>query len=1113
MLKLKKIIAAAVAVSITAAALPSALADTDSVWNIPTIETVLTESTAVPSETSFPAATVIPAEEPENQSIDTTTAPAATDIPCIEATEEPTNTVVEETTEPITAEPTISPAEIEAATAPNTEEPLYEMNQIAMFAASSATSGVCGDNLTWTLEDNILTISGTGDMYDYSGTNDVPWRDSKNSQTSGVYSIVIKDGVTSIGDYAFCDCRYVNSVTIPDSVKDIGKFSLSNLGGSSHKVGTNDDIYFTIDIGNGVETIEDYAFFRNLYITDINLGENVKYIGNSAFNDCICIKNMYIPQSVTTIGNAAFKVCTILSDIYIYNYENSISGAPWGATEATIHWLGELKIESIPTQYTYGNAVTPEVVIYNVNSDNGTKTKLVKDVDYTVSYENNTTSGTGTANISYMGNYASYSGSATSATFNIVNYDPMSIAAIGTQYYTGGAVKPQITINYNDTVLGVSNTLVEGKDYTVSYSNNNAVGTGKVTVKYLGKYANYNGSATSASFTIKAFDPTKAPTGPISISSVNFEVPDCTYYWGNPEWGGNSIRPEIRATYSYTVNGTRYSYPLTENKDYTVTYENNESAGTALANIVGMGEFTGEANYYYTIYSMTLPSSTNDSGYNPAVNVTFPNGNKYTGKNFEGEKDLKLNYITLHGLDDYPKNLYNCLGDSYEGEEDCYDVSWPDNVVNAGVYSYSIYGGGNFTGTMKGSFTIEPRGISETSISVSGCEYEGTLAYPVISITYNGMKLVNGKDYTVDISNNDAAGTGKATITGIGNYTGTVEKSFAIAACSMSAVSISSIESQRYTGSAISPDVTVTYNGRTLIKGTDYTVSYSNNINVGTATATITGKGNFSGTVSTNFKITGIDISGATVTFPENIIYQGEPCEPEPTIVVNGRTLVKGTDYTVSYSNNINVGTGKATITGTGNYTGTLTVEFEIKPYNPKDNDNPIDMSLVNISSVEDCTYNGKAHTPKPTVTYNVTNDYVYTLVEGTDYTISYENNTNAGTAKIVLTGIRQGEGGFKSTKNVYFNITSCELSATTIADIPSYEYCKEDICPEPEIKIDDVVLTKDVDYTLSYENNRNRGTATVTITGKGNLSGTVTKNFEITPRDGSRFTYYIIWF
>ena len=323
------------------------------------------------------------------------------------------------------------------------------------------------------------------------------------------------------------------------------------------------------------------------------------------------------------------------------------------------------------------------------------------------------------------------------------------------------------------------------------------------------------------------------------------------------------------------------------------------------------------------------------------------------------------------------------------------------------------------------------------------------------------------------------------------------------------------------TGEAIVPtedNITVTSpNGKTLYYGTDYIIeSAKNNTNVGTATARITPPMGGISILSQDvpFNIISIDLSGATVTFPNDILYQGEACMPEPTVVVNGKTLAKDTDYTVSYSNNNAVGTATAIITGKGNYTGSKTVHFEIEPFAP-DRRNPVSINNDTVETSVNGTfiYDGSAKEPKPILIYHFINETTgtaidYTMIEGTDYNIiSYANNINAGTARIVI----GGNGAFEGQKILYFSISQCEVSETEIADIPSVEYCKEDICPEPEIRIGDKILEKDVDYTLEYENNRNRGTASVIITGKGNISGTITKNFEITPRDGSRFTI-IVW-
>lgn len=130
-------------------------------------------------------------------------------------------------------------------------------------------------------------------------------------------------------------------------------------------------------------------------------------------------------------------------------------------------------------------------------------------------------------------------------------------------------------------------------------------------------------------------------------------------------------------------------------------------------------------------------------------------------------------------------------------------------------------------------------------------------------------------------------------------------------------------DSYTYDGTAKTPEVTV--EGLTL--GTDYTVSYAGNVNAGTAAVTVTGTGNYTGTKSLTFKIEPKNISAiaASITVA-NCTYTGK--EQQPAVTVKG--LTKGKDYTVAYSNNVNAGTGKAAITGKGNYTGTTTVNFTI---------------------------------------------------------------------------------------------------------------------------------------------------------------------------------------
>ena len=146
--------------------------------------------------------------------------------------------------------------------------------------------------------------------------------------------------------------------------------------------------------------------------------------------------------------------------------------------------------------------------------------------------------------------------------------------------------------------------------------------------------------------------------------------------------------------------------------------------------------------------------------------------------------------------------------------------------------------------------------ISKASVtlSTSTYAYDGKAKKPGVTVKLNGKTLKNGTDYTVSYSNNTKVGTAKVTITGKGNYTGSVSKTYSIKN-NFKKATVSGISNKSYTGKNITQSITVKYNGKTLKNGTDYTVSYSNNKNIGTATAKIAGKGSYTGTITKTFKI------------------------------------------------------------------------------------------------------------------------------------------------------------------------------------------------------------------------------------------------------------------
>ncbi len=295
---------------------------------------------------------------------------------------------------------------------------------------------------------------------------------------------------------------------------------------------------------------------------------------------------------------------------------------------------------------------------------------------------------------------------------------------------------------------------------------------------------------------------------------------------------------------------------------------------------------------------------------------------------------------------------------------------------------------------------------------------------------------------------------------------------------------INAIANQTYTGEAIEPDVTLS--GTQLTEGVDYTVSYDNNVNVGTATVRVTGIGAYSGELTATFQIVG-DIADAQISIPDQT-YDGTELTPTPTVQLGDTILTANTDYEVTYSNNVNAGTATATITGKGSYTGTTTVEFTIAAKSIKGN--------AQISPIATATYTGSAITPEVTVTDGTT-----VLVNGTDYTVSYDQNTDAGTAHVVVTGT----GNYCDSIDTTFVIAPVNMSSTTIV-MPNMNYTGQALTPKPvSVTVGDLVLVEGTDYEIvGYSSNTNVGNATVTLQGKGNFTGTVTANWKIVQQDST---------
>jgi len=181
---------------------------------------------------------------------------------------------------------------------------------ITAFAAEITASGTCGastneggvGSVTWSLDsDGILTISGTGAMADYDGSN-MPWY----SYQYEITKVVIGNSVTTIGNFAFDDCIELTSVTIPDRVTTIGEYAFSDC-----------EKLTSVTIPDSVTAIFKYAFFYCEKLTSVTIPDSVTTISESVFASCRSLTSVTIGKGVTTIAEDAFRGCISLTTITV----------------------------------------------------------------------------------------------------------------------------------------------------------------------------------------------------------------------------------------------------------------------------------------------------------------------------------------------------------------------------------------------------------------------------------------------------------------------------------------------------------------------------------------------------------------------------------------------------------------------------------------------------------------------------------------------------------------------------------------------------------------------------------------------------------------------------
>ncbi len=521
-------------------------------------------------------------------------------------------------------------------------------------------------------------------------------------------------------------------------------------------------------------------------------------------------------------------------------------------------------------------------------------------------------------------------------------------------------------------------------------------------------------------------------------------------------------------------------------------------AGKVMVTITGKNNYTGSASYWYFIG--TDISSEASIRLEPTTVV------------YNSQKQAPS--VIVSGVEEGRYNIAK-----YKDKVEFKNLIQDKDFVNAGTYYIRIEGepskGTYATKPHTLTYTITPRPISN-SVVIDGFKkeypYTGLEIRPVgISVTDYidrvKYRLTEDLDYTLSYSNNLNAGTAFINVECKNNFSGTARANFLITSSTISSgssttpntpinggtgeisgskaispndviLTMDTANAMHYTGNPVYPKVSIAG----MTENVDYTVTFSNNTEVGTATVTITGIGNNRGTITKTFNIIA-PLSNCKIAEIPAQQYTGSAVEPTLTVTCGKNILIPGTDYNVTYANNINIGTATATIRAASNskYTGSASVTFSIA--------NDVGDFIIS-GYAPTYTYTGNAITPSVVVETGSGR-----LTQGTDYTISYSNNINAGKATITVKGV----GRYSGTKTATFIIEAKNIQGCTTTEVEDRTYTGDAYTPTITVTDGNKVLTSGVDYTVTYTNNTEPGTASILIQGmSNNYSGTKVVTFKI---------------
>ncbi|MCR5650935.1 MAG: hypothetical protein K6F86_07125 [Lachnospiraceae bacterium] len=394
-----------------------------------------------------------------------------------------------------------------------------------------------------------------------------------------------------------------------------------------------------------------------------------------------------------------------------------------------------------------------------------------------------------------------------------------------------------------------------------------------------------------------------------------------------------------------------------------------------------------------------------------------------------------------------------------------------------------------------------------------------------------GKLLKKDVDYTLSYKDNVNEGNALVYITGIGNYKGQISRSFFISAAPIRDLTIKSIKDQLFKPGigAVTPDITVLDGEKILTEGRDYSRSFSGNTHACTATVSVSG---ITKTVYDNsraeaqFKILPYSLANASIEGIRDKLYEegkdySEGGHSVNVIVKSAATgeiiiLKEGTDFEIEFDAETKIPEKAGSkviyyIKGMGDYTGSVKKSFTVRGYIPMSDTDNFKIAL----SKSEYTYDGTKHRPDVKVTWNVDGDPSQAVVldAGTDYTLSYSDNKNAGRAKVTVKPTKSfsKKNSVKGRAYAYYTIKPKTLEGCYMKKTKTLTYNSKARKPSVKVYTADGKALGTKQYYLEYKNNINAGTAQITAYGKKNHTGVLcVQTFEIRQQDlaKAKFSY-----